>query len=145
MTSWIHCSSASLFFPPRPHLRTHSCLSSSHTSRSRVLWLMPFSLANRSHLVSGLGFGRGFSRGRSVVGAGGRKTGPSGVECVWSANSDDSRLEADASVSCRRCCSRLAEYRAGSVGVWSCAVSRPRSIWGGSGRASRDEVLRVRL
>src|SRR6202035_5049096 len=34
------------------------------------LFCMPFFLANNSHFVGGLGFGRGFSRGRRDVGAG---------------------------------------------------------------------------
>jgi hypothetical protein len=36
-TSVIHCSSVCLFFPPRPHLFTHSCRSSSQTFLSRGL------------------------------------------------------------------------------------------------------------
>jgi len=41
-----------------------SCFSSSKTSRSFFSrGAMPFSLAKRSHLVSGRGFGSGFSRG----------------------------------------------------------------------------------
>ena len=99
LTSCNHWSSPSLFFPPRPHRLTNSCFSSSHTSRSRVLWLIPFSAANRSHFVGGFGLGRGFSRGNSVVGGGGRKTGPTDVVCVGKPNKLPRRVEVEASVS----------------------------------------------
>jgi hypothetical protein len=47
-------------------------------------WLMPFALAKRSHFVSGLGLGSGFSRGSIVVGAGRVASGPDDVRAVGS-------------------------------------------------------------
>jgi hypothetical protein len=76
LTSCSHCSSPSLTFPPLPYRLTHSCVSSSHSSFSRFLWLIPLALANLSHLVSGFGLGSGFSRGKGVVGGKGWMRGP---------------------------------------------------------------------
>lgn len=102
LTSWIHWSSFSLFFPSRPHRATHSPRSSSHSCFSLFLWLIPFSLAKRSHLVSGLGLGRGFSRGSNVVGVGRRAVGPDGVEWVGSEKSEERREWVEVSVRARR-------------------------------------------
>jgi hypothetical protein len=83
-TSVSHCCSTSLFLPFQPQRLTHSCFSSSQTALSFFECEIPFSAANFCHLVSGLGLGRGFARGRSVVGGGSCAAGPSGDGCVGS-------------------------------------------------------------
>lgn len=74
--TWIHCSSFSLFFPPLPHLSTHSCLSSSQTFLSFTVLLIPLADANLSHFVCGFGFGNGLARGSGVFGLGREARGP---------------------------------------------------------------------
>ena len=69
-----------------PQRGRHSPFCSSYTMRLLFLrFLMPFSFANRSHRVSGLGSGTGFSRGNSVV--------PGGSSACSSNNSSDTGSE----------------------------------------------------
>lgn len=81
-TSVNHWSSSSLFFPCLPHLFTQSCFSSSQIFLSFTECWIPLAEANLSHFVCGFGFGSGFARGRSYVGAGSFATGPSGEDCI---------------------------------------------------------------
>lgn len=53
---------------------------------------MPFAAANCSHLVGGFGFGKGFARGSSVVGAGSLATGPSSDDVVGREKRDAIRV-----------------------------------------------------
>lgn len=87
-TSWIHCSSTSLFLPFLPHLLTQSCFSSSQTFFSRTLCWIPFAAANLSHLVGGLGLGRGFALGNWKTGGGRIASGPSGDVFVGNLKSE---------------------------------------------------------
>lgn len=84
---------------------------------------MPFSFAKRSHLVSGFGFGSGFSLGRRVAGGGNAVTGPAGEGVVGRAKRAARREWVEVSVSWRRWGSRSA-YAAGSVGEVSNAARR---------------------
>lgn len=92
---------------------------------------MPFSFAKRSHLVSGFGFGRGFSLGSRVVGGGKAVTGPAGEGVVGRAKRAARREAVEASVSWSRWGSRSA-YAAGSVGEASNAARRGGSVAAGA-------------
>mmetsp|Transcript_28006 Transcript_28006/g.62480 ORF Transcript_28006/g.62480 Transcript_28006/m.62480 type:complete len:290 (-) Transcript_28006:153-1022(-) len=103
LTSMMGCPAAGS--PPAlwyPYLGAHFSSASSHTMRPRFCFSMPFSRANFCHFVSGLGSGRGFSRGStSPLAHDGRDaTGPWEVRSVGSFHSAASSV-AVASVAAR--------------------------------------------
>lgn len=64
--------------------------------------MIPLALANFSHFVSTLGFGKGFSRRRIVVGGGGLMAGPSGEVVVGREKRVERRDWVDVRVRARR-------------------------------------------